>query len=140
MAKKIETTIDGIKVIIKSQKFNLLAYKEVSGKVIVRASKKKLKKKDVKVSIKNTYYVQLPAPDPTSPKPTELKVTEKLTHHKRRTVLREFAVGIGVKLQGEIWIPGQGPVFLPITGVRTEAWVTISGETKKFETSTGTVP
>lgn len=140
MAKKIETTVGGIKVIIKSQKINLLAYKEISGKVIVKASKSKLKDKDVKVFLKNTYYVQLPPPDPTSPKPVEIKVIEIQTHHKRRTVLREFAVGIGVKLIGEIFLPGQGPVFLPITGVRTEARVTVAGETKQFETSTGTVP
>jgi hypothetical protein len=140
MPKKIQTTMGGIKVVIKSQKFNLLAYKEVSGKVIVKASKSKLKKKDVKVFLKNTYYVQLPAPDPTSPKPVEVKVMEKLTTHKRRTVLREFAVGIGVKLEGKAWIPGQGFVYLPITGVRTEARITIAGETKEFVTSTGTVP
>lgn len=140
MAKKIKTTVGGIKVTIKSQKFNLLAYKEISGKVIVKANKSKLKDKGVEIYLKNTYYAQLPPPDPSSVKPIEIKVTETQTHHQRRTVLREFAVGIGVKLKGNVIIPGQGPVSLPITGVRTEARVTVAGETEKFETSIGTVP
>jgi len=140
MTKEIETIVGGIKVIIKSDKLNLVAYKEITGKVIVKANKSKRKEKGVKVFLKNTYYAQLPPPDPSSVKPIEIKVTQRQTHHQRRTVLREFAVGIGVKLKGDIWIPGQGPVSLPITGVRTEARVTVAGETKEFETSIGTVP
>lgn len=140
MAKKIKTQVGGITITITSQKLNLLAYKEITGKVIVKANKNKRKKKGVEVFLKNTYYAQLPPPDPSSVKPVEIKVTEKQTHHQRRTVLREFAVGIGVKLKGDILILSEGPVFLPITGVRTEAWVTIAGETKQFETSIGTVP
>lgn len=140
MAKKIKTIVGGLKVTIKSQNINLIAYKEISGKVIVKAIKSKLKEKGVTVFLKNTYYAQLPPPDPSSVKPIEIKVTEIQTHHQRRTVLREFAVGIGVKLKGDIWIPGLGPVSLPITGVRTEARVTVAGETKEFETSIGTVP
>ncbi|MEO0837422.1 MAG: hypothetical protein AAFY21_00430 [Cyanobacteria bacterium J06641_2] len=139
MTSKITDNVGGLKVIVKSQNINLVAYKEVSGKVIVRASRSKRKRKGVSVFISNTYYAQLPPPNPSSVEPVPIKVTEKETRNARRTVLREFAVGAGVKITGNSVLPGQGSVQLPITGVRTVARITIDGETKEFETTKGTV-
>ena len=142
MPSKIKDRVGGLKIEVKSQKINLIAYKEVSGKVIVKASKRKRKQKGVTVFIKNTYYGQIDHPDSGAlpPVPVFEKPTEKETKNKRRTVLREFAVGIGVKLKGSYLQLAKGPVELPITGVRTEVTIKVGNETKQFKTTKGTVP
>jgi hypothetical protein len=131
MASKKEDNIGGLKVEVKSGEFNIGVYKEITGKVIFRESKSKIKKKGVSVFIRNTYYGQLPPPDPSSIQPLVIKVTEKATQNEKRTVLREFAVGVGIQIAGQV---------LPITGVRTEARIRVGSETRDLETILGTVP
>jgi hypothetical protein len=145
---RIKTNVGGLEVIVKSQKINLLAYKEVSGKVIVRASKQERQEKSVDVVLKNVWFFQEPAPDPTHAAPLSIESFPVVTRNRRKTVLRHFAVGFGVKLNidkllldhGLHLSPSLGPVpQMLVTGVVTMATVTIGGETEEFVTQKGTV-
>lgn len=144
---RVETRVGGLKVIVKSQNLDLKVFKEVSGKVIVRASKRERREKGVDVVLRNIWFFQRPAPDPTHAVPLSIESHPVVTRNKRRTVLRHFAVGFGVKLnidkilldQGQPVSPSMGSVEMPVKGVVTMATVTIGGESEEFETQNGTV-
>lgn len=123
MDELIETTVGGLPVVIKSTLLNLGLYKEATGKVIVRAPRQARKDAGVVVSIQNSYFGEGSSVAANVP-PVHIKTTNDRTQEQRRTVLREFAFGA---------------IAFPITGVRTEATVTIHGQQRHFVTATGDV-
>jgi hypothetical protein len=148
MDRKLKDSVNGLKVEVKSLNLNVGLYKEVSGKVIIRATKRAMKRKGgVSVFLRNTYYYGDPSLDPhlnevAIPPGVFTSKAEAITRNERRTVLREFAFGLG-GISGELpqggVNPGPGVVALPIIGVRTEATINVGDQNKRFETAAGVV-
>ncbi|TSE07420.1 hypothetical protein [Aquimarina algiphila] len=143
MAQKTTKKINGIKVKVSSYKLNLLAYKEIAGRVVIKASNKKIKQKNVKVEIDNFYFGVNPHPSPNTP--VLLGKHHKPSFEKKYTTARHFAVGIGVKLKiggSPIEVSPSLPsglVNLPISGVITKATITVGGKTETITTQKGKV-
>lgn len=140
MAQKIDKKINGIDVKVSSYKINLLAYKEIAGRVVIKASTKKIKQKDIKVTVTNHYFALNPHPAPQIPVMIGNPIS-KTTFEKKYTTVRHFAVGIGVKIKGSSISPSipSGLVNLPVSGVITRATITVSGKTEVIITQKGTV-
>ncbi|WP_299712214.1 hypothetical protein [uncultured Tenacibaculum sp.] len=140
MAKKVIKKINGVKVKVSSYKINLLAYKEIAGRVVVKTTLRRIKKKNVKVTITNFYFVVNPHPHPQDPILIGGPMT-KTTSKKKYTKVKHFAVGIGVKLKGGNISPSipSGLVNLPISGVVTKATITVAGKTETITTQIGKV-
>jgi|GEM_PF-1908462 len=137
MGRVVKTRIGGLSVMLKCRKLNLGVHKEIAGLVVVKARKRRLKRKDVRVEIYNEYFGVPPTPYPQVP--VKIAETSNSTKHKRRTVSKIFATGIGVKIKGDQASPTLNPAKIFANAVKTVAVIKVGGETKTLKASLGKI-
>lgn len=130
MVKKRKTRIGRLRVVQKSVKGNLFLARWIGGRVIVRANRRRRRRRGVEVDLLNFYFVK--GDDPTTSGMTvPLRVgtnpQRKRTRNRRRTGTRHFHVGTA------------GPSVFP-TAVVTVSTVRIASECKTIVTDRGAVP
>ncbi len=130
-SKRIRTQVGGLKVRIESFRWNLPAFRQIGGCVVVASSRRGQQQSGISVDLVNFYFV-LDTLLLESSCPEWLTAgnnpQRKKSVNQRRTVERRVFVGIG-----------RAPALFPV-GVITIADVTFGDECRTFVTSAGSVP